>query len=253
VVRLPQPGEDAGNWGDLLNDFLMQAHNDDGSIKPIVFKSQADRTGQIFMDAIDDSNGYVAKNIVFRAKGELSRGGPVWFDNHGRMQTWIGWHDKVPSGSSHHGFEIKTAADPNGPGPDVLATRFRLRSDADRTQAAFYNLENLYLDHGVHEPNTKFGIIFDEPQSGDVVAGTSAGRYRLGKIVASIDNTGAATRILVLVWKIVPLPKFIFSVMQMCQMPSSLFMLPTTLQRRYSTLMQKRAILFSLVACKVRL
>lgn len=171
----------------------MQAHQVDGSLRPINFPAQPDRTGQIKLDAINDPNGYVAKNIVFNAKGELSRGGPVWFDNNGRLQTWIGWHDKIPSGSSHHGFEVKTAADPNGPGPDVLATRFRLRSDADRTQAAFYSLENLYLDHGVHEVDTKFGIIFDEPQTGDVVAGTSSGRYRLGKIVTAVDSAGAAT------------------------------------------------------------
>ena len=193
MARLPQPGKDAGNWGGILNQFLMRSHNVDGTLRPLTYTSQADRSGQITLHAVNDPQGYVAKNVIFAADGELSRGGPVWFDNHGRLQTWIGWHDKIPSGSSHHGFEVKTAADPNGPGPDVLATRFRLRSDADRTQAAFYSLENLYLDHGIFEPDQKFGIIFDEPQSGDVVAGTSSGRYRLGKVVATTDAAGAAT------------------------------------------------------------
>lgn len=193
MARLPQPGGDTHIWGQVLNDFLTQSHNNDGSLKPITFSSQSDRSGQITLNAVNDPNGYVAKNIVFKADGELSRGGPVWFDHTGRLQTWAGWHDKLPSGSSHHGFEIKTASDPNGPAPDVLATRFRLRSDADRTQAAFYSLENLYLDHGVYEPDVKFGLIFDEPQSGDVVVGNSTGRYRIGKIVGSVDSTGAAT------------------------------------------------------------
>lgn len=193
MTRLPHPGDDVGNWGEILNSFLRRSHNEDGSIKPITFQSQPERTGQIIMDAVNNSNGYVAKNIVFRAKGELSRGGPVWFDAGGRMQTWIGWHDKIPSGSSHHGFEVKTASDPLGPAPEVLATRFRLRSDSDRTQAAFYSLENLYLDHGVYEPDTKFGIIFDQPQAGDVVKGNATGRYRMGKIAASVDSAGVAT------------------------------------------------------------
>ena len=33
MSRLPVPGSDSGTWGDLLNDFLSQAHNTDGSLK----------------------------------------------------------------------------------------------------------------------------------------------------------------------------------------------------------------------------
>lgn len=33
MARLPQPGGDRGTWGDILNDFLSQAHNADGTIK----------------------------------------------------------------------------------------------------------------------------------------------------------------------------------------------------------------------------
>jgi len=35
VARLPQPGGDAGNWGEILNEFLEQAHENDGSLKDI--------------------------------------------------------------------------------------------------------------------------------------------------------------------------------------------------------------------------
>lgn len=35
MARLPQPGGDDGTWGDVLNDFLAQSHNADGSLKPI--------------------------------------------------------------------------------------------------------------------------------------------------------------------------------------------------------------------------
>jgi hypothetical protein len=31
--RLPIPGSDNGTWGDILNDFLVQAHNSDGSLQ----------------------------------------------------------------------------------------------------------------------------------------------------------------------------------------------------------------------------
>ncbi len=33
MARLPQPGSDDGTWGDVLNDFLSQTHNPDGTLK----------------------------------------------------------------------------------------------------------------------------------------------------------------------------------------------------------------------------
>lgn len=41
MVRLPQPGADAGNWGVILNEFLAQAHQTDGTLKDdIITESQ---------------------------------------------------------------------------------------------------------------------------------------------------------------------------------------------------------------------
>jgi hypothetical protein len=31
MARLPQPGSDVGVWGTILNDFLRQQHNGDGT------------------------------------------------------------------------------------------------------------------------------------------------------------------------------------------------------------------------------
>ena len=33
MPRLPQPGADSGTWGDILNDYLLQAHKPDGTLK----------------------------------------------------------------------------------------------------------------------------------------------------------------------------------------------------------------------------
>src|SRR4051812_3718389 len=33
MTRLPVPGADDGTWGSVLNDFLAQSHNADGSLK----------------------------------------------------------------------------------------------------------------------------------------------------------------------------------------------------------------------------
>ncbi len=34
MTRLPIPGSDEGEWGEILNEYLLQAHAGDGSIKP---------------------------------------------------------------------------------------------------------------------------------------------------------------------------------------------------------------------------
>jgi hypothetical protein len=33
VSRLPTPGQDNNAWGDVLNDFLLQSHKGDGTLK----------------------------------------------------------------------------------------------------------------------------------------------------------------------------------------------------------------------------
>ena len=33
MARLPVPKSDAGTWGNILNDYLQQAHNSDGTLK----------------------------------------------------------------------------------------------------------------------------------------------------------------------------------------------------------------------------
>jgi hypothetical protein len=35
MTRLPVPGEDKGTWGTVLNDYLLQSHNADGTLKSI--------------------------------------------------------------------------------------------------------------------------------------------------------------------------------------------------------------------------
>lgn len=41
MARLPQPGGDDGNWGTILNDFLGQVHNADGTLKANIVGSAA--------------------------------------------------------------------------------------------------------------------------------------------------------------------------------------------------------------------
>ncbi len=45
MARLPVPGGDANAWGDVLNEFLLQAHNADGSVKNIGVTLGGDLSG----------------------------------------------------------------------------------------------------------------------------------------------------------------------------------------------------------------
>lgn len=36
MARLPVPGDDVGSWGDILNNYLLVAHNPDGTLKDVV-------------------------------------------------------------------------------------------------------------------------------------------------------------------------------------------------------------------------
>lgn len=36
MARLPVPGADQGNWGEILNTYLTQVHKADGTLKPEV-------------------------------------------------------------------------------------------------------------------------------------------------------------------------------------------------------------------------
>jgi len=59
MARLPQPGGDSGTWGAILNEFLTQSHNTDGTLKsntvtPDTLSSATPTTGQVL--SYDGSN-----------------------------------------------------------------------------------------------------------------------------------------------------------------------------------------------------
>lgn len=45
MPRLPIPGSDGGQWGNILNDYLSVSHNADGTIKPSAFPPSDGATG----------------------------------------------------------------------------------------------------------------------------------------------------------------------------------------------------------------
>lgn len=66
MARLPKPGSDKGTWGDILNDFLKQAHNTDGTLKD---------TGVVAEKYTKPSEGIPENDLSDAVKTKLNSGG----------------------------------------------------------------------------------------------------------------------------------------------------------------------------------
>ncbi|WP_372466612.1 hypothetical protein ACCO44_11360 [Microbacterium maritypicum] len=68
MARLPQVGGDKGNWGDILNDYLKQAHADDGTLKAGIVGAPQLKPSSVTGDALA-SNSVNASKIAEGAVG----------------------------------------------------------------------------------------------------------------------------------------------------------------------------------------
>jgi hypothetical protein len=59
MARLPQPGADSGTWGDVLNDFLTQSLNTDGTLKDVGVVAAKAEDNTVVHNAGDESVGGV--------------------------------------------------------------------------------------------------------------------------------------------------------------------------------------------------
>ncbi|OGL22105.1 hypothetical protein A2707_02015 [Candidatus Saccharibacteria bacterium RIFCSPHIGHO2_01_FULL_45_15] len=72
MARLPQPGGDAGNWGNILNDYLSASHNADGTLKDnSISEALLDSALQTKVNtSVDDATLLVAGKV--RLAGDLA-------------------------------------------------------------------------------------------------------------------------------------------------------------------------------------
>lgn len=64
MARLPKVGGDEGNWGEILNDFLLQAHTNDGSLKASDDIAQAKA---VAASAVQSVNGKFGEHVAVTA------------------------------------------------------------------------------------------------------------------------------------------------------------------------------------------
>ncbi|MCL5407344.1 MAG: hypothetical protein M1429_02520 [Patescibacteria group bacterium] len=80
TARLPIPGGDDGNWGNILNEFLNTAHNDDGTLKNTTGTNTGDETQATIKTklgaATDGQDGYLTQgdHVTFNTKQPATAG-----------------------------------------------------------------------------------------------------------------------------------------------------------------------------------
>jgi len=89
MARLPKTGQDSGSWGDILNDYLTQAHKADGTLKDSSVTTTTLAAGSIRASHFSTSAGPTAsQSLVFDGTGLtwLSPGSIVGSDR------WLALH-----------------------------------------------------------------------------------------------------------------------------------------------------------------
>lgn len=76
MARLPVPGADAGQWGQILNEYLAEAHNSDGSLKDNVVDSNSIANGSVAETNL--APAVVSKlNTIGGQQGATGPAGPI--------------------------------------------------------------------------------------------------------------------------------------------------------------------------------
>ena len=78
MARLPNPGGDQGQWGQILNDYLAQVHNSDGTLKDgIVAKEKLSSAVQASLDNADAAVSGSVPDANTTTKGKIQLAGDL--------------------------------------------------------------------------------------------------------------------------------------------------------------------------------
>ena len=166
MARLPQPGGDAGSWGAILNDYLGQAHNDDGTLKPI---------GAAGISAGAVTASAIADNTISEAKLDADLAAKV---NAGGGTVNLAGDVTGPSTATVVG-KVNGIAVSGTPAPGQVLTA------NDATTATWEDAGNVTLAGDVVGSNTSNTVV---KVNGIAVSGTPTA----GQVLTASDATTAA-------------------------------------------------------------
>lgn len=85
MPRLPLPGGDSGSWGDILNDYLLQTHNSDGSLKSSIVTTQHLTNSSVTPSKLAASNTPGSGQVL-----SYDGSGFAWINNGGGGDPTLG-------------------------------------------------------------------------------------------------------------------------------------------------------------------
>lgn len=89
MTRLPIPGQDAGSWGQILNDYLAQSHNSDGTLKNNAVTASALAANAVNAQSLQAGTGINGHVLVLDSDAP---GGFKWAANSGSSQVNTDWN-----------------------------------------------------------------------------------------------------------------------------------------------------------------
>lgn len=99
MARLPQPGQDKGQWGTILNDFLMQSHEADGQIKAgVISETQLSPSLQTKVNSPATSQEITFVNVSTGAEARPQASLVLWIGGTTKptnMSSGDLWFEKV--------------------------------------------------------------------------------------------------------------------------------------------------------------
>ena len=179
MARLPVPGGDTGSWGQILNDFLNQAHNADGSLK----------TGAVTPSSLADNSVTQSK---LSATGATS-GQVLSTDGTNLSWTTVSGSGSVPDATNSVKGILQltgdlggTAASPTVPGLASKANTSHIHAGTDITTGT---VDIARLPTGTTGSTVALGNHTHVGYESTVTAGTTGQYYRGDKSWQTLDKS----------------------------------------------------------------
>lgn len=150
MSRLPTPGSDEGSWGDILNDFLSQAHNTDGTLKDKVITAAklSDPVNTILADAqtaVQTINGQSGQDVTLTASDVSAV--PTSQKGVANGVASLGSNGKVPTSqlpaSTRTQEVVVTVTDPTADMSGAIAAAFNSLKNAQGRVNGTLSIEGL--------------------------------------------------------------------------------------------------------------
>lgn len=194
MARLPQPGGDAGNWGEILNEYLTESIAGDGTIKNDTIGSSQLKSGAVTSDKLSTNTAADGQVLSYNS-GSLAwispaSAGAISADD---ISDATSGGALVHSGTSSGAIQIGHADNIDVQVTATLSsytTGVNTNIELYRKSSGTCYLLGLSATTGTLRLGRSDGVIYQDygTDPGDVVGKSLRIRYHSGKISAYLDG-----------------------------------------------------------------